>query len=110
MGAVSVLVGAVAATGNDLTFAEAVGLADGVAPVFLANLKEVGRLKAPELISGADLCCRLAIGKVGHRHPCGLLGYCAGRDADHGAEGVKVTAKDIVPFKLFLLMFPGLRN
>ncbi len=93
----SVLIGAVAAPRNDLTLAEAVGFADGIAPVFLTNFKKVRRLEAPKLVGSADCRRSLAGGKVAHGHLGRFLGNRAGGNADHGADGVKITFMEKLP-------------
>jgi len=70
---VSVLIGPVAATRNDLTLAEAVGLANGVAPVFLANGLVVLKTKAPPIT--VLLCNCFTVFQIGERHCCRLIQY-----------------------------------
>ena len=84
-----VLVCAVAAPRNNLAFAEGVGLADGIAAILAADAEEVGGVKAPMLIGGADNRGQAAVFKVGQGHFCRLGVDGLGRDADHGAAGLK---------------------
>lgn len=92
-----ILIGAVAAAGNDLALAEAVSLADSVAAILLADAEEVGRRKAPIPVSRADFGGGLAVGKVGHRHLGGFGVDCVGVDADHGADGEKAIDNSAEP-------------
>ena len=81
------MIGSVAAPGNDLAFAELVGLANGITAILAADAEEVGRGKAPMAVFRANLGRCLAVGQVGHGHLGGFGVNCVWVNANHGADG-----------------------
>lgn len=98
------MVGAVATARNNLTFAESVGLAYGIAAIFSADAEELGGLKAPMLIGGADGRGQAAFFKVAQGHLGGLGVDSVGRDANHGADGTKLKMYELAPDSEILIM------
>ena len=103
----SILVGAVAAPRNDLTFAEGIGLAYCIAAILAADAEEVGGLEAPILVGSAYLRGGLAVCQIRQRHLGGLGKDNVGRDADHGADGTKSNMYEVAPDSVILIMPTG---